>query len=88
MMDTAKGRNDAPLTAEQFAQLGDGVIAYVRPLLSQDAQRLFPQAPHIQPGLKLFALLGADGTPIMLTDSRDAALANAWQNELQTVSVH
>jgi len=42
----------------------------------------------MRPGLKLFALLGADGTPIMLTDSRDAALANAWQNELQTVSVH
>jgi hypothetical protein len=36
----------------------------------------------------LFALLGADGTPIMLTDSRDAALANALQQELQTVSLH
>jgi hypothetical protein len=33
-------------------------------------------------------LLGADGVPIVLTDSRDAALANALQNELQTVSVH
>ncbi|RXH24598.1 hypothetical protein XH99_28210 [Bradyrhizobium nanningense] len=29
-----------------------------------------------------------DGTPIMLTDSREAAIANAWSNELQTVSVH
>jgi hypothetical protein len=38
--------------------------------------------------LKLFALLGADGTPIMLTDSRDAAIANAWENQLQTVSLH
>jgi len=26
--------------------------------------------------------------PIVLTDTRDAALANALQNELQTVSVH
>ena len=30
----------------------------------------------------------ADGTPIMLTDSREAAVANAWSNELQAVSVH
>jgi len=26
--------------------------------------------------------------PIMLTDSRDAAIANAWENQLQTVSLH
>ncbi|HVB89221.1 MAG TPA: DUF1150 domain-containing protein [Beijerinckiaceae bacterium] len=87
-VNEAKTLTEAPLTPEQFAHLGDGAIAYVRPVLSQDAQRLFPQAPAMRPGLKLFALLGADGTPIMLTDSRDAALANAWQNELQTVSVH
>jgi len=46
------------------------------------------QAPRIAPGLKLFALHAADGTPIMLTDSREAAVANAWSNELQAVSVH
>ena len=49
---------------------------------------LFPQAPQIAPGLKLFALHAADGTPIMLTDSREAAIANAWSQELETVSVH
>lgn len=88
MMDESKAFNEAPLTPEQFAQLGGGAIAYVKPLLSEEAQRLFPQAPVMQPGLRLFALLGADGTPIMLTDSRDAAVANAWQHELHTVSVH
>ena len=40
------------------------------------------------PGLNLFALLSADGTPIMLTDTREAAVANAWDNELEMVSVH
>jgi len=29
-----------------------------------------------------------DGTPIMVTDSREAAIANAWSNELETLSVH
>ena len=33
-------------------------------------------------------LLSATGMPLMLTDSRDAAIANAWEHQLQTVSVH
>ena len=49
---------------------------------------MFPQAPKIAPGMKLFSLHAADGTPIMLTDTREAALANAWSQELETVSVH
>jgi hypothetical protein len=76
------------MTPNEFAHLGDGSIAYVKSIRSEDAQRLFPQAPAIRPGLQLFALLAADGTPIMLTDSKDAAIANAWEHELQTVSVH
>ena len=78
----------SPLTAEQFAHLGDGSVAYIKTVKSEDVPRMFPQAPAIQPGLRLFALLGADGSPIMLTDSRDAAIANAWEHELQPVSVH
>jgi hypothetical protein len=38
--------------------------------------------------MRLFALHAADGTPIMVADTREAALANAWDNELETVSVH
>jgi hypothetical protein len=74
--------------AEAFALAGEGKVAYVRPIRSEDVNRLFPQVPAIQPGLQLFALLGADGTPILLTDSKDAAIANAWENDLQPVSVH
>lgn len=85
---TSATPNGVHLTDEQFANLGGGHVAYVRAMLSDDVARIFPQAPPIQPGLKLFALLAADGTPIMLTDSRDAALANAMENELRTVSVH
>ena len=76
------------LTPQEFAHLGDGAVAYVKTIRSEDARRLFPQAPEIRPGLKLFALLGADGTPMMLTDSKDAAIANAWEHQLRTVSLH
>ena len=76
------------LTPQEFAHLGDGALAYVKPIQSEDVARLFPQAPALRPGVSLFALLGADGSPIMLTDSKDAAIANAWEHELQTVSLH
>ncbi|MBO0756366.1 MAG: DUF1150 domain-containing protein [Bradyrhizobiaceae bacterium] len=78
----------AHISVEALAQLGDGRIAYVKAIRSEDVATLFPQAPQIAPGLQLFALHAADGTPIMVTDSREAALANAWSNELETVSVH
>jgi hypothetical protein len=38
--------------------------------------------------LQLFALLAADGSPIAVTNSRDAAVANAMQQELEMMSVH
>ena len=78
----------AELTPQEFAHLGDGALAYVKPITSEDVARIFPEAPALRPGMRLFALLGADGSPIMLTDSRDAAIANAWENELETVSLH
>jgi hypothetical protein len=76
------------MSAEALALLGGGKIAYVKSIRSEDAARLFPQAPDLQPGMELFALHAADGTPIMLTDSRETAVANAWSQELEMVSVH
>ena len=80
--------NDTMISPEALALLGGGKIAYVRSVRSEDVPILFPQAPEIAPGLTLFALHAADGTPIMLTDSREAAIANAWSQELEAVSVH
>jgi len=76
------------ITQEALAHLGDGRLAYVRTIRSEDVARMFPQAPQIAPGLKLFVLHAADGTPIMLTDTREAAVANAWSHELEPMSVH
>jgi hypothetical protein len=76
------------ITQDALAHLGDGEIAYVKAIRSEDVAALFPQAPQIAPGIQLFALHAADGTPIMLTDTREAALANAWSQELEAVSVH
>ena len=86
-MNNETNRNPT-MSPEAFANLGGGRIAYVKAVRSEDVQTLFPQAPQIAPGVQLFVLHAADGTPMMLTDSRDAAIANAWSQELETVSVH
>jgi len=76
------------ISPEALALIGGGRIAYVKAIRSEDVPALFPQAPQIAPGLELFALHAADGTPIMVTDSRESAVANAWRQDLETVSVH
>ena len=76
------------MTPQAFAVLGGGKIAYVKPINSEDVHSLYPEAPAMQPGIRLFALHAADGTPILVTDTREAAVANARTHELETVSVH
>lgn len=85
---TSKTLSGVPFDPADLATLGQGEVAYVKPLLSDDVRRLFPQAPEMQAGLQLFALLSASGEPIMLTDSHDVAVANAWAHDLETVSLH
>ena len=76
------------LGVAELASLGLGQMAYVKPLESDEVARLFPQAPKLEPGMRLFALLSASGEPILLTDNHDAAVANAWAHDLTTVSLH
>jgi hypothetical protein len=80
--------NETVLTPEAFAILGGGQVAYVREIKSEEVKTLFPQAPLMAPGMKLFSLHAADGTPIIVTDSRESAIANAREHELDMVSVH
>jgi hypothetical protein len=88
MTNTNDKLNIDTISPEALALLGGGRIAYVKSVRSEDVKSMFPQAPELQAGMQLFALHAADGTQIMLTDSREAAIANAWSQELETVSVH
>ncbi|HSD93585.1 MAG TPA: DUF1150 domain-containing protein [Methyloceanibacter sp.] len=76
------------MTRSEFALLGDGEVAYIKQLDSDAAERLFPTLSDPPKGIDLYAVLGADGTPLALTDSRNAAIANAIENDLVPVSVH
>jgi len=78
----------ALMTRSEFAQLGDGEVAYIKQLDPDAAERLFPALSDAPRGIDLYAVLGADGTPLALTNSRHAAIANAIENDLVPVSVH
>ena len=71
-----------------FLQLGGGKVAYLRRVLSDDVIASYPGYIDIEPGMKLWALHSADGRPIMLTDSREAALAIAVEADLTPLMVH
>ncbi|PWW00072.1 hypothetical protein DFR52_103274 [Hoeflea marina] len=76
------------LSAADLALLGSGKIGYIRKMSSEDVTARFPEAPALDPGLELWALFGADGTPILLTDNRSSTFYRAAEDELKTVSLH
>ncbi len=49
---------------------------------------MFPAVTGLPTGISLFALQAADGTPIALTDSKQAALSHALDGELAIASLH
>ena len=79
---------NAGLTQTELAHLGSGEVAYIRKIRSEDVSRCFPEAPEIDPSVDLWALFGADGTPILLTDNRSSTFYKAAEDELKTVSLH
>lgn len=86
-----RGRSSVitPVMSEiEFAKLGGGHVAYIKMMTQDDAKRLFPAIEGIPPGVNLYALHAADGTPIALTDTRQAALSHAMDGELFIASVH
>lgn len=77
-----------PISSNELALLGNGEIAYIRPLKAMDVKKMFPQLTGVPDGIDLFAVYTADGTPLALTDSLNAAIANVMENDLAAVSVH
>lgn len=76
------------MSALELAKLGGGQVAYIRVMTSKEAGQLFPTIGDLPHGIDLFALHAADGTPIALTDSRDAAIGHAIEDDLAVASLH
>ena len=76
------------VTPAQLAHLGEGTVAYLREMTSDELKGKFPGLPEIAPATRLWALFAANGQPILLSDERDRALAGAFENDLTPVAVH
>jgi hypothetical protein len=55
---------------------------------SAEARRLYPAVEGLPGGIHVYALHAADGTPIALTDSRQAAIGHALGDKLEVASLH
>lgn len=79
----------APLMSElDLARLGGGEVAYIKTLTSDDARRMFPMVEGLPRGINLFSLHAADGTPLALTDTLQAAIGHAQEGDLAIAAVH
>lgn len=89
-LDLDKHENSAApfITKEELASLGDGEVAYIREMTSTEAMEAFPNIDDLPEGLNLFALHGADGQPIALTDDRGVAIEHAISDDLEIATVH
>lgn len=65
-----------------LARLGGGEVAYIKTLSADEASRMFPMIEGLPRGINLFSLHAADGTPIALTDTLQAAIGHAEEGEL------
>ncbi len=80
--------NDHRQALEALMAMGEGETAYLRKFRAGDLRKLFPQTAELHPSVELFALFGADGTPLILADTRDAVLNGAWDHKLSLSALH
>jgi hypothetical protein len=71
-----------------LANLGDGKVAYIKIVSGAEAQATYPGVKGVPEDMELFALHAADGTPLALTDSRQAAMGHALGEDLEIASIH
>lgn len=85
-----KARPPVPpvMSMSDLAKLGGGKVAYIKVMTADQAKEMFPTIEGVPTGINLFALHAADGTPLALTDSRQAALGHAMGDELEIASLH
>lgn len=90
-LSTAKKplRKKTPYTQKEFADLHVMERAYIRTLSHAQACQLFPTVKRLPKGVHIFyGLYRANGQPIALTDTYDAALGHAVEDELEVVRAH
>lgn len=76
------------MSDREFAELGEGQWAYIKALTSEEAQQAYPSIDDLPQGIHIYALHGADGSPIALTDDKGIAIEQAIGDELEIAPLH
>jgi hypothetical protein len=76
------------LTPDELAQIGNGALSYIREVEGKDVLRMVGPNAQIQPNAKLYCLYNANGAPISVSGSPEAAAVSAYEHELLPISVH
>jgi hypothetical protein len=76
------------ISPEDLAQLGGGALGYIREIDGRAAIKMIGAGTAVPPDAKLFCLYGADGTPVSISGSIEAAIGSAYEHELLPMSVH
>ena len=79
--------NRVRLTDFEFARLGGGQVGYIREIPVEKASSLMGPV-EVPPGTRLYCLYAADGTPMAISGSQEAAVANAFEHALEPLTVH
>jgi hypothetical protein len=87
-MNTNDSKKSVELTVQDLALLGEGALGYIKEIEVQEAQRLLGDQASVAPNSKLFCLYNADGTPVSISGSKEAALGSAFEHELMAMSIH
>jgi hypothetical protein len=82
------GQQRNAISQAELAHIGEGVVAYLREIDSDELRGKFPGMPEIAAGTRLWAVFAADGRPILLSDQRASAIAGALEQDLTPVSIH
>ena len=76
------------IAATDLAALGNGALGYIREIQPGHAAKLLGPQIDVPGDIRLYCLYGADGTPMSISASFEAAFAAAREHELTPVTVH
>ena len=87
-MNTSNNKDAFELSPEELAQLGNGALSYIREIEGREVIRLVGPQARVAPDAKLFCLFNANGSPISISGTREAAADSAVEHELVAISLH
>ena len=68
---------------DDLSTLGEGTLVYIRKISTKERKKHFPNVRGIPASTPMFCVFNANGDARALTDSWDAAVVYARENELQ-----